>query len=298
MSRKDIEYLEVEVAPIMRAAAVEDPSNMQWAIDVIILSNARRWGNSELFEGKRETCIDKVRELPMTLQVVKREEELIRRCMDPTFWDGATEEDLDEVIEKLGPVMRHRDPSTTPFRTLDLTDDVKIRTWLEIDGKPIPKSAYLEVVGQFITGLAEHSEAMRKVRDGELVSESEIEEIVLLFEGCEHPISVENLRAAWGAKRVKLEEFLAHILRGEDLPNWEDKVRGEFEAFIQEHSTFNARQIEMLNALCNYVIANETVAKPDLVKEPFTNYDRLGFRGAFEMSQIDEILSFTEALAA
>ena len=137
-----------------------------------------------------------------------------------------------------------------------------------------------------------------KVRDGEMVSTSEIEEIVLLFEGFEHPISIEHLREAWGAKRVKLEEFLAHILRGEELPDWESKVRGEFQSFIGEHTTFNVRQIEMLDALCNYVIANETVAKPDLVKAPFTNYDRLGFRGAFEMDQINEILGFTEALTA
>ena len=175
---------------------------------------------------------------------------------------------------------------------------VRIRTWLEIDGKPVAKSKYQETVAQFILGLADQSEAVRKVRDGEMVTAEEIQEIVLLFEGCEHPISVENLREAWGAKRVSLEEFLAHILRGEDLPDWETKVRGEFQSFLQEHSTFNARQIEMLNALCNYVIDNETVAKPALVQAPFTNFDRNGFLGAFEMDQINEILSFTEALTA
>jgi type I restriction enzyme R subunit len=218
--------------------------------------------------------------------------------MDPTFWDGATEEALDEVIAKLGPLMRHRDPSKAAFRVLDLNDDVKIRTWLEIDGKPIRKSAYQEVVAQFISGLAEQSEAVRKVRDGEQVTDSDLQEISQIFEDNEHPHSVENLRDAWGAKRVKLEEFLAHILRGEDLPDWGTKVRGEFDAFIQEHSTFNARQIEMLNALCNYVIDNETVAKPALVAAPFTQFDRRGFPGVFEMDQINEILSFTEALTA
>ena len=34
---------------------------MQWAIDVITLSNTRRWGNQELFEGKRESCIKRSR---------------------------------------------------------------------------------------------------------------------------------------------------------------------------------------------------------------------------------------------
>ena len=298
MSGRSIDYLEIEIAPLMRASVVENPAKMQWEIDVITLSNARRWGNFELFDAKRESCIEKIRELPMTLQIVKRQEELIRKCMDPTFWDGSTEEALDEVIEKLGPLMKHRDPALTPFRVLDLKDEIKIRTWLEIDGKPVPKSAYQEIVTQFISGLATQSEAVRKVRDGEMVTQEEIQEIVLLFEGCEHPISVDNLREAWGAKRVKLEEFLAYILRGEELPDWRTKVRGEFEQFIQSHSTFNARQIEMLDALCNYVIDNETVAKPALVAAPFTQFDRKGFLGVFKPDEINEILSFTEALTA
>ena len=298
MSKRDIEYLDVEIAPIMRAVSVEDPANMQWSIDVITLSNARRWGNQELFEGKRESCIDKVRELPMTLQVVKRQEELLRKCMNPTFWDGATEKTLDEVITKLGPLMRHRDPSKAVFGVLDLKDDVKIRTWLEIDGKPIRKSTYQEVVAQFIETLLEKSNAVRKVRNGEKISSDEIEEIVLLFEGCEHPISVDNLREAWGAKRVNLEEFLAHILRGEELPDWSKKVKAEFNFFVQKNSTYNVRQIEMLRLLCNYIIDNETVSRDQLVQPPFTKFNRHGFPGVFEVKQVAEILSFTEALIA
>ena len=101
-----------------------------------------------------------------------------------------------------------------------------------------------------------------------------------------------------GCEESQTEEFLAHILRGEDLPDWGTKVRGGFDAFIQEHSTFNARQIEMLNALCNYVIDNEVVTKPALVAAPFTQFHRRGFPGVFETDQINEILSFTEALTA
>ena len=298
MSKKDIEFLSVEISPIMRAAAVDDAAEMQWALDVITLSNARRWGNDELFEGKQETCIEKVKQLPLTLNIVKQHEATILECIKPTFWESASESQLDQIIHDLGPLMKHRDPSQSAFRVLDLKDSIRIRTWLEIDGKPVAKSKYQETVAQFISGLAEQSAAVRKVRDGEMVTAEEIQEIVLLFEGCEHPISVENLREAWGAKRVSLEEFLAHILRGEDLPDWETKVRGEFQSFLNEHSTFNARQIEMLNALCNYVIDNEVVAKPALVGAPFTNFDRNGFPGVFEMDQINQILNFTNTLIA
>lgn len=298
MSKQDIDFLSVEISPIMRAAAVSNAAEMQWALDVITLSNARRWGNEELFEGKRDICIEKVKQLPPTLNIVKQHEKTILECLKPTFWESADENRLDQIIHELGPLMKHRDPTRRVFRTLDLKDSVMQRTWLTVKGKPMAKTAYQEIVAQFISGLAEQSEAVRKVRDGKVVTAEEIQEIVLLFEGCEHPISVENLREAWGAKRVSLQEFLAHILRGEDLPDWESKVRGEFQSFLQENSTFNVRQIEMLNALCTYVIDNEAVAKPALVAAPFTQFDRRGFPGVFEMDQINEILSFTEALTA
>ena len=298
MSGTDLDYLSTEISKIMKAALVSDAGEMQWAVDIIRLSNLRRGTKEELFNAKRDACIEKIRQLPMALKKVKEHKTLIAECKKPTYWDTVSEEDLDKLIHALGPLMKYRDPSLGVFRVLDLKDSVVVRTWLEIDGKSIPKTKYQDAVKEFINGLAKQSKAVQKVRDGELVSADEIEEIVVLFEGCEHPISVENLREAWGAKRVKLEEFLAHILRGEDLPDWDTKVRGEFNSFIQEHSTFNARQIEMLNALCTYVIDNETVAKPALVAAPFTQFDRRGFPGVFEMDQINEILTFTEALTA
>ena len=198
---------------------------MQWALDIITLSNARRSNNENLFEAKRDLCIEKLKQLPMTLQVIKHQESLITQCISPTFWEEASEGELDAAIHDLGSLMKHRDPSKPAFRVLDLKDSIRVRTWLEIGGKFVPKTAYVEIVTEFINGLADRSAAVRKIRDGETVTKTEIEDLVVLFEGCEHPINVDNLREAWGAKRVKLEEFLAYILRGEDLPDWETKVK-------------------------------------------------------------------------
>ena len=97
------------------------------------------------------------------------------------------------------------------------------RTWLTVKGKPMAKTAYQERCSIYF-GLADQSEAVRKVRDGKVVFAEEIQEIVLLFEGCSTHQRGEFARSV-GAKRVSLQEFLAHILRGEDLPDWESKVR-------------------------------------------------------------------------
>ena len=48
----------------MRAAVVDNASEMQWAVDVITLSNSRRWGNQDLFEAKRTAFTDAGGTLP------------------------------------------------------------------------------------------------------------------------------------------------------------------------------------------------------------------------------------------
>ena len=101
LSRSGIDFLRIEISPIMRAAVVSDISNMQWAIDVITLSNSRRWGNHKLFEDKRDSCIEKVKQLPMTLSKINQQKEMIIDCCRPGFWEDASESDLDEVIEHL-----------------------------------------------------------------------------------------------------------------------------------------------------------------------------------------------------
>ena len=73
LSANDIDYLRVEISPLMRAAKIEDIAEMQWALDVLTLSNARRWGNDQLFEAKRDSCIEKIKQLPMTLQKIKQQ---------------------------------------------------------------------------------------------------------------------------------------------------------------------------------------------------------------------------------
>ena len=276
--------------------ASRDPA-MQWEIDVID-SLTHAGPRTRALRGKRDLCIDKVRELPTTLQIVKLQDEMRTSCMDPTFWEEATEEELEDVIDRMGPLMRHRDPTLTPFRILDLTDDIVVRAWMDLEGRKVKKTAYKDALADFVTSLSTRSEAVRKIRDGQDVTDEELDEIEQLFEDFEHPVDAERLREAWGAKRVSLRDFLASILRGDDLPDWGTRVRGAFESHIQENSTYNPRQIQMLDVLCNYVIDNEAVSKADLVAAPFTQFDRKGFLGVFKPDQINEILSFTEALSA
>ena len=186
MSKQDIDFLSVEISPIMRAAAVSNAAEMQWALDVITLSNARRWGNEELFEGKRDICIEKVKQLPPTLNIVKQHEKTILECLKPTFWESADENRLDLIIHELGPLMktatRHGGVSNAgPQGQRDAAH------MAHCEGETNGQNSVSEIVAQFISGLADQSEAVRKVRDGKMVTAEEIQEIVLLLKAVSIP---------------------------------------------------------------------------------------------------------------
>ena len=72
-------------------------------------------------------------------------------------------------------------------------------------------------------------------------------------------------------------------------------------ARIDEESfwiTLNHHRLEFLNLLKGFIIEREKVEKKDLFNAPFTVIHPLGIRGVFSPAQINEILHFTERLAA
>ena len=298
MSKKDVKFLHTFVAPVMRAQPQVDPAAVIFELDVTRLSVARMNNHSERFLGLRDRCIDAIRELPTTIGQVKRHQGLIEQASVPTFWHEATEDELNEVIEKLGPLMRRRQPDTTPLVILDLQDMVEVKSWLEIEGRPIKKSEYQEQVKEFISGVVDDNESFAKVKDGMPLGEEDRSSIIGELEKHELHITLDNLRDAWSSKRASLEDFLKHILRNEDIPDWGEKVRKAFANFMAENQDYNSRQMQMLKALRNFVIDNDDVKKSHLVQAPFTQIDTLGFPGVFDKQEIKQILEFTEELTA
>ena len=298
MREKELKFLHTHIAPVMRAQPQIDPSAVIFELDVTRLSVTRMNRDDKRFIVLRERCIDAIKELPMTLAMVKKHEELINEALQPTFWHEATEEQLDEVIEKLGPLMRQRQPDTSPLIVLDLQDTVGAKSWLEIEGRPIKKSEYQEQVKTFISGIVDDNESFAKVKDGMPLGEEDHTLIIGELEKHELNITLDNMRDAWSSKRATLEDFLKHILRDEEIPDWGDKVREAFEDFMAENQDYNSRQMQMLKALRNFVIDNDKFKRSQLVEPPFTQIDTLGFLGVFDKQEIDKICEFTEDLTA
>ena len=197
MRKKEIDFLHSHIAPVMRAQPQIDPAAVIFELDVTRLSVTRMNRDDKRFIVLRERCIVAIKELPMTLVMVKRHEELIVEALQPPFWHEASEEQLDEVIGKLGPLMGQRQPDTSPLIVLDLQDTVGVKSWLEIEGRPIKKSEYQEQVKAFISGIVDDNDSFAKVKDGMPLDASDHKSIITELGKHELTITEDNMRDAF-----------------------------------------------------------------------------------------------------
>ena len=73
----------------------------------------------------KEGIVEQISELPLSVGFVKQEEALIRAAQTSHYWAKADEDAFDELVAKLGPLMKFREQSTGQEQThLDLADEL------------------------------------------------------------------------------------------------------------------------------------------------------------------------------
>ncbi|MEK9178927.1 MAG: helicase-related protein, partial [Patescibacteria group bacterium] len=108
ITEEKIEYLRTTIAPIMRAQSDLDFKATRFQIDTIDLSIALLLDDKESIESLRETITNQLSELPLSVNTVAEQKDLIERVLSPNYWMTLSEEAIIEVSHKLAPIMRFR----------------------------------------------------------------------------------------------------------------------------------------------------------------------------------------------
>ena len=301
LNHQKLEFLRTEIKPLFRTVSEADFKAMRFERDLLEYTLALLNENKEQADTLKEGIVEQISELPLSVGFVKQEEVLIRAAQTTHYWVKAGEDDFDELIAKLGPLMKFREQTTGQDQThLDLADELHKKEWVEFG--PQHESAsiarYREMVEALIAELTEQNPILRKIKNGETVSADEATELANLLHE-EHPhITEDLLRQVYKNRKARFIQFIRHILGIEVLQSFPDTVSAAFEQFIRAHTTLNSRQLEFLNLLKNFIVEREKVEKKDLINAPFTVIHPQGIRGVFSPAEINEILQLTERLAA
>jgi type I restriction enzyme R subunit len=296
-----MEFLEAVVKPLLRTVSDVDFKAMRFEKDIVEVSLAHLAGETEKFETLKESIIEEIGELPLNINIVAREQELIRQSQSNHFWSTINEEKFEELIQKLSPLMKFREVviPLTPAK-FNFKDIVAEKEFVEFgpQHEALSVAKYRELVEKKINELVSSSPILQKLKQGQEITTDEAEQLAEELHN-EHPhITIDLLRKVYNHRKAALVQFIKHILGIEQLETFAETVTKAFDDFIAKHSYLTSRQLQFLDLLKNFVLEKGDVSKRNLIESPFTMLHPEGIRGIFNQKEIDEILSLTEQVLA
>lgn len=297
-----IEFLREIIKPLLRTISDKDFKAMRFEKDIVEVSLAHLNQETTRFDTLKESIIEIIYELPTSINIVAKESELIRQSQTNKYWATITEDGYDKLIANLAPLMRFIEvaPNQQGPAKFNLQDLITQREFIEFgpQHESVSISRYKELVEQKVNELTESNLILRKLKEGQWISDDESQQLANdLYE--EHPnITIDLLRRVYNHRKAQLVQFIKHILGIEVLESFPTTVSGTFDSFISTHSYLSSRQLQFIDLLKNYIIERGELHKRNLIESPFTLLHPDGIRGIFNPKEIDEILSLTQKLLA
>ena len=300
LTAQDLGHLRSVIAPVFRARSAADSKGMRFEIDAAEAGTALVSGNRDGLDAVKESLLEQVAELPLTVNVVAKQQAFIEECQTPHWWSTVTDDKLREAVTRLVPLMKYRRRRRDRMVHLDITDLLTVKEWVEFGPghERLSTLAYKERVESTIRDLVKTTPALQKLQQGDDLSGAEVKALADLLAAQDPYVTEELLRKVYDHKTARFIRFLKHILGLEPLGSWTETITAAFDAFIAEHNTFSAMQVRFLHTLETFVLQTGRATKKDLIDAPFTQIHPNGIRGVFQPSEIDEILAFTGELVA
>lgn len=302
LTHEKIDFLRTAIKPLFRTVSQTDFKAMRFQKDLLEASLAKLANEQKKFETLKDNIVELIGELPLSVNIVAREEVIIKLAQTNHYWTKVTDETFDELAERLSVLMKYRDSDVQPLgpAQFDFIDLLNTKEMVEFgpEHSAVSVSKYREMVEKLIVELTESNPILQKIKEGKEITEDETQELATLLQD-EHPhITEDLLKNVYKNRKAKFIQFIKHILGLEILDSFPETVTKAFEQFIHSHTNLSSRQLDFLNLLKEFILEKETVKKRDLIESPFTVMHPQGIRGLFTHIEINEILELTKKVAS
>lgn len=320
LNETNLGFLKNQIAPILRSVSDVDFGEMLFVKDVVEYSLAKLKTddkNVAILRGEsidpkevekddkkrialREGLIEEISQLQMTVNLVAQKSALIRKAKTDYFWDNSDNATFDTTGDELAPLMEYRQKLGKNFVTLNIRDTIEKKEMVEFGAhhEMVTISRYKEMLAQKIAELETHNDTIKRLKQGEMVTEDDVKQLSVLLEKQSPHVTEKILQKVFDNRKAKFIQFIRHLLGLTELLPFTDLVNQNFDRFVANHTDFTALQLQFLDILRGYIIERGGVSKKDLIQAPFTHIHKDGILGMFTPRQIEEVVTFAEALAA
>jgi type I restriction enzyme R subunit len=292
-------FLRNNILRLMRSRQGEDFDALMFDIDVMDLERGLLTNDQTLISSMTEKIIEKVSELPLTLNQVIAKEQIITSVKEGRYFNNMTFETLEHLRKELRGIMKLRDTfSAVNFLELNIRDLIAHKVMIEFgaEGERLPVAEYRALIEEKIKQMLVDNPLLQKIKDGKSVNDYEVATLAEILNSNDPYITEENLRLVYDNRRAHFLDFIKHILGLSLLPTRTEDINSAFDAFIAKHNSYTKDQIQFIRTVKTFIVDQGSVKREDLVERPFTNIHPLGIRGLFGEFEIVEIEKFIEEM--
>ena len=261
-----VTLLETDIAPLMQWVDIRGHADAnQWDLLVTQLQQ-EKLKNSTRYEDLKGDVLNLLSSLQMNLNQVKAKATEIKQARDPQYWDNASLEEVEAMREALRDIIRHRDKGTGPEYeppTIDITDSGEVREQQSTYLNSVDMRAYRAKVEQALQDLFETDATLKKIRNGEAVTEQELDSLNALIHIRNPNIDLNRLHEFYGSA-APLDQILRSIV-GMDA----EAVNARFATFIQAYPSLTAKQVQFLGMLKRQIAQSGAIEIKNLYEMPF-----------------------------
>lgn len=271
LDARKYDVLALEVAPLMRYLPAVSLAEATFQIHCLDAIAALLDGDTDRATAAARLIREDIIRLPVDHPDVEPRAALVREHWDEA-WPALVDLERVERVRGLADVMSLRQTDPTHVITIDLADAFAEQRWVEVgpDATPIDITEYQAAVVERIEHLASEDPAFRSLRQGEVVSDADLDRGRLLLAEPDLFVTEDALRRAWRAPHATWLEIVRHVLGVEPLQSREDAIQAAFASFIASKSYLRSEQLTFVRLVARRLVDAGTLSRADLYDHPFT----------------------------
>ncbi len=295
------QHLVLTIAPLLRFSTASGYVTLQFEniTQQLIVANLK--SDVDEVERLQARVIDNLSLLPRDLPEIRGVIETLDEVQNDSYWQQLTWQRARRIQQVFTPLMRFRAKRSGGGQMIKLSirDEIRDRHWIVFgpSGEGAFVDTYRQQVETYIRDLSHRSPALQKLREGEELTEDEIESITSLLQRPDLFITEDKLREVYALPDVDLKGFLAHILKVSELPSREKQISQAFDEWIATNQRLNATQLMFIRTLRQFVLTRTKITSIDDFKQP--PFNRIGDpTKLFSTEQLNDLIALASSLAA
>jgi len=288
-----IDFLQKKIMPLMKYKPNVNLKESTFILRCEKLAHAILMNDTLEIERQKKSIAEMVDCLPRTLDKVKEKEDFIDRVLSKSFWNEIDFDDAKMIIDELSSLIPNMMKEPRDTIVINMGDMIKKRKqWILGDDEPEYVVQYRKNIEEWIKELAETHPVVRKIKNDEILTESDLQSLENTLYNSQFNVSESKLNELYHSQNTTLTEFIKHILGLYNYPSPDSKIRDAFNTYIIENNKqYNADQLNFIRTLQTMFIRKKHIEFSNLWNAPFTNFGTNAPMPMFSQEDLNAFIS-------